>query len=312
MIGLPAEAVIVIWPDLKRYCEGHRSASAEIKLEGGPDPLWLEVQVSPLESREGHQDGMLVVLRDTSERKRAEVALRLACDELIRANEALQAEIGERKRAEEQIRASLREKEALLKEIHHRVKNNLQVINSLLSLQSGSMSPGSAAAFKESQNRIRSMALVHEKLYSSRDLSRVDFGEYVKSLTGDLKRSYVTDQTVDIVIDIAEVSLDIDAAIPCGLIVNELVSNSLMYAFGDGRKGTIRVALARKSDTYTMVIGDDGAGLPPDIDYRNTSSLGMQLVNSLVSQIEGSIELEDMPGTTFKITFREIDNRYSS
>jgi two-component sensor histidine kinase len=202
------------------------------------------------------------------------------------------------------MQSSLQEKEVLLKEIHHRVKNNLQIISSLLSLQSENINnENPARTFRESQDRIRSMALVHEKLYMSGDVASIDFREYVESLTAYLYRSYFPGPGTRIFVDVENVSLDIDLAIPCGLIINELVSNSLKYAFPDGRSGEIRVGLAREGCNYTLSVSDDGIGLPSGLDFRNTPTLGLQLVNTLVSQIEGSIELQSGTGTAFQVTF---------
>jgi two-component sensor histidine kinase len=222
-----------------------------------------------------------------------------------------QQEIAERKRVEEQIKASLEEKEVLLKEIHHRVKNNLQVISSLLYLQSKSIKDKAALQmFQESQNRVRSMAFIHERLYQSQDLARVDFAEYVRSLTNYLFRSYgVSMDVIQLKINIDNVPLSIDTAIPCGLIVNELVSNSLKYAFPDGKGGEIRIELGSDGDNrFALMVSDDGVGLPEDVDFRKTESLGLQLVNNLsVAQLEGAIDLDRSGGTTFRITFTGLD-----
>ena len=222
-----------------------------------------------------------------------------------------QQEIAERKRAEEQIKASLAEKEVLLKEIHHRVKNNLQVISSLLYLQSKSIEDKAALQmFQESQNRVRSMAFIHERLYQSQDLARVDFAEYVRSLTNYLFRSYgVSTDVIQLKINMDDLPLGIDTAIPCGLIVNELVSNSLKYAFPDGRGGEIRIELRSDGDNrIALMVSDDGVGLPEDLDFRKTESLGLQLVNNLsVAQLEGAIDLDRRGGTTFRITFTGLD-----
>jgi PAS domain S-box-containing protein len=229
----------------------------------------------------------------------------------VRVLGALQ-DITDRKQAEESMMGSLKEKEVLLKEIHHRVKNNLQIISSLLSLQSEKINnENPAQTFRESQDRIRSMALIHEKLYRSKDISRIDFAEYVRSLTAYLSRSYVTRPGIEIAIDIRDVSLDIDTAIPCGLIINELVSNSLKYAFPGGRAGEVRIGLARCDNEYTLTVGDNGIGLSADLDFRNTASLGLQLVNTLVGQLDGTIELDPSGGTMFRITFAEIKPRFT-
>ena len=147
------------------------------------------------------------------------------------------------------------------------------------------------------------MALIHEKLYRSVDMARVDFRDYAEGLTAGLQRSYFPGPGVRVFADIESVSLDIDLAIPCGLIINELVSNSLKYAFPDGRTGEIRVGLARDESNYTLTVSDNGIGLPSGLDFRDTPSLGLQLVNMLVSQLEGTIELDSAGGTMFRITF---------
>jgi two-component sensor histidine kinase len=221
---------------------------------------------------------------------------------------ALLRDITERKRAEEQIRSSLEEKEMLLKEIHHRVKNNLQVVSSLLYLQSKSTEEHEIlAVLQESQHRIRSMALVHEKLYQTQDLIRIDFAEYIESLSNYLVRSYgVSPARVKLTIDVNDVFLDLDTAIPCGLIVNELVSNCLKHAFPDGQAGEIHIELCTTHEGHcTLVVTDNGTGFPQELDLCTMQSLGLRLVNSLVSQLEGIIELDRCEGTRFKIVFAE-------
>ncbi len=220
-------------------------------------------------------------------------------------------DITDRKCAEEKIRASLEEKEVLLKEIHHRVKNNLQIISSLLYLQSKSIKEeGALYMFKESQNRIKSMALIHEKLYRSEDLARIDFAEYIRNLTGSLSRSYeINPNKVELKINVDKTSLGIDTAIPCGLIINELVSNSLKYAFPDGREGEINIDFHSDGDKLTLIVTDNGIGFPKDLDFRNTESLGLQLVNNLANQLNGNVELDGTDGTQFKITFAEVEHR---
>jgi len=225
---------------------------------------------------------------------------------------AITKDITERKRAEEQIKASLKEKEVLLKEIHHRVKNNLQIISSLLHLQSRYIKDKQdLKAFKDSQNRVRSMALVHEKLYQSQDLARIDLAEYIRNLTTDLFRSYgVKSATIKLKINVGEVLLGIDTAIPCGLIINELVSNSLKHAFPAGREGEICIDLhSDNDDKFVLIVRDNGVGFPKDLDFRNTESFGLRLVRTLTDQLEGNIELDSNGGTTFKITFPELKYR---
>ncbi len=232
--------------------------------------------------------------------------------ELLKANEALQAEITERKRAEGQIRASLREKEVLLKEIHHRVKNNLQVISSLLYLQAKNVGDEQAlAVLQDSQSRVRAMVLVHERLYQSPDLARIDFAEYVRNLANYLFRSYgVNTNVIQLRLNVGDVLLGVDTAIPCGLIINELVSNSLKHAFPAGREGEIRIKLRSDDEgECILMVGDNGVGFAEGLDFRDAGTLGLELVNTLVAQLEGTVELDRSRGTTFKITFAELRQR---
>ncbi len=215
-------------------------------------------------------------------------------------------DITERRTAEEKIKASLREKEVLLKEIHHRVKNNLQVISSLLKLQASYFKdPKTREAFNESQSRIRTIALVHQKLYQSEDLSRIDFAGYVRDLSRDLFRTYGVDSAkIRLIINVSHSFLDIDRAMPCGLIISELLSNSLKHAFAERETGRISIDLTRENGSFILRVGDDGVGLPVDMDFRDTESLGLQLVNTLVEQLDGTIELLEGEGTGFVIAFK--------
>ncbi|MGB9979767.1 sensor histidine kinase [Methanobacterium sp.] len=217
-------------------------------------------------------------------------------------------DITKRKNYEKQIKQSLSEKEILLKEIHHRVKNNLQIISSLLNLQSRYIEDKDAfGVFKESQNRIKSMALIHEKLYQSEDLTKIDFAEYIKSLTFHLFRSYSIDQSrVELSINFEGILFDIDTSIPCGLIINELISNSLKYAFPNGRKGKISIDLQLKGEKDILIIRDNGVGFPEGMDFQNTETLGLRLVNILVNQINGVITCDKIEGTSFRIEFTKL------
>jgi len=219
----------------------------------------------------------------------------------------------ERKKAEDALKASLREKEILLREIHHRVKNNMQVISSLLSFHSGRIEdPAAVEMIKDSQQRIRSMALVHEKLYQSKDMSRIDFASYIQSLTMRLFHFLQTDpDRVRIVTDLEDISLDINIAVPLGLIINEIVSNAFKHAFPGDRAGEIRIALrAEGKGWFALTVSDDGVGVPDGLDLRKAGTLGMQLVSMLVDQIEGTMQIDGGPGTSIRIAFREFrDNR---
>ncbi len=216
-------------------------------------------------------------------------------------------EISERKRAEDQIRSSLREKEVLLKEIHHRVKNNLQVITSLLSLQAGKLANAEMQAIlKESQTRVKSMALVHEELYQSDDLSRVDFADYIRRLTTNLFHTYQTGPVaISLLVEVEEIFLAVDTAIPCGLIINELVSNALRHAFTGKNGGTVTIRLQRDGAVHVLTVADDGIGLPDSIDPGSTETLGLQLVSTLTRQLGGVLVVTRTQGTKFEIQFVE-------
>ncbi|NLE30386.1 MAG: PAS domain-containing protein [Phycisphaerae bacterium] len=222
------------------------------------------------------------------------------------------SDITEGKKREEELKATLAQKDVLVKEVHHRVKNNLQVIYSLLNLQSGYVKdPLALDMFKECRDRVKSMAIIHEILYQAKDVSKVDFGEYVRTLVGHLKQSYLFQATpIEIKIDVAPMMLNLDVAVPCGLIINELVSNSLKYAFPEGRKGVIEINLHQPEEgKYNLVIRDDGVGFPDDIDFYHTETLGLQLVNTLTDQLEGTIELIRGRGTQFVLTFGPLDKK---
>jgi len=213
-------------------------------------------------------------------------------------------DVTERKQAEEQIQRSLKEKEVMLKEIHHRVKNNMQVIYSLLNLQAKGIADTTVRAmFEESQNRISSMALIHEKLYRSKDMAHVDFKDYLKNLVQGIANTFKRND-VQINIEMESILLDVNTGIPCGLMVNELVSNSLKHAFPGGRTGTIRLGINRNGAGNNVLFAEDnGIGFPANVDFHKTSSLGLQLVNVLTGQIHGTVELVSVEGTAFRITF---------
>ncbi len=219
-------------------------------------------------------------------------------------------DITERKGVEEQIRASLKEKEMLLKEIHHRVKNNMQIVSSLLDHQTQFIKDKNVIEiFTESQNRIASMALVHEKLYQSKDLARIDLYDYLSDLVANLFQSYVKNSgKIKLNMNIENIQLDIDLAIPCGLIINELVTNSLKYAFPAGRVGEITIQFRKTAENMLeLVISDNGIGIPIDLDFRKTGSLGLHLVTILAeNQLHGEINLNRKEGTEFTIKFKGI------
>ncbi len=244
---------------------------------------WLQVAKAPILDPTGKSTGILVSVRD----------------------------ITELKKMEEQIKASLREKEVLLREIHHRVKNNLQTIVSLLSLQSGySKDKQVLEVFKNSQERVRAMALIHEKLYESRDLSQIDFQEYIHSLVAHLFESYsLRSDLVQLKMQIEDVTLDIDTAIPLGLLISELVSNSVKHAFPHHRKGELRINLSESEDEeydYTLIIEDNGVGFSGGPDFQDSKTLGMVLISSLVKKLKGIMALDRKNGTRFTIKFKKL------
>lgn len=253
-----------------------------LRKDGSEFPT--EVSLSPMDSRDG-----LVVISDIRD-------------------------ITDRRQAEERIKASLKEKEVLLREVYHRVKNNMQVISSMLNLQSEYIKDERAVEMcKESQDRIRSMALVHEKLYKSGNLAIIDYDDYIKDLVNSLF-SFYEDKARKIYVNtkVGDVSLSVDAAIPCGLIINELVSNSIKHAFPENirlgdRRCEISITLRPVGqDLIELVVGDNGIGMPAYIDLNKVETLGLRLVSILAKQLQGSIELERKEGAEFRVRFKDM------
>lgn len=262
---------------------------------------------------EGTQSAMLNLLEDFDQER---VKTEAARSELQQSNVQLREEMEERSRAEEQVKKSLREKEALLKEIHHRVKNNLQIIQSMLNLQLPQIKDEKAIAlFRESQNRVYSMALIHEKLYKSESLAMIDFYEYIKSLTDYLFLSYgAAGRSIRLKIFVKDISLDVDTTIPCALIINELVSNSLKHAFPASghtvETGEISIDLHREpGNRFLLIVSDNGVGLPEGFEIEGSDSLGLKLVSVLVKQLGGAISIGKGRGTEFIISFAARDKR---
>jgi len=253
------------------------------------------------------------IVRSDGERRFISLRIKAIYDENNKkiGTRGVTQDITELKKTEEKLRLLLEDKDMLIKEIHHRVKNNLMIISSLLNLQSNYLKDQeSIEIFKESQHRAESMALIHQRLYQSTNLKSIEFQEYITTLARDLYQSYVKDpERVKLLLDVEDVNIDIDTAIPLGLILNELITNSMKYGFPGDMEGKVFIDLSKKDDTYVLKVGDDGVGIPSDLDFRNTSSLGMQLVNGLVSQIDGEIELNRDNGTEFVIKFKEMKLR---
>jgi two-component sensor histidine kinase len=323
------------------------------RRDGGEFPIELSL------SRWNTFEGVFftAIIRDITIRKQADEAVGNYRDrleemvekrtaELMLANERLTAEIETRKGMEERIRASLDEKEVLLREIHHRVKNNMQIISSLLKLQSRSTDDERLIeVFRESGNRIRAMSLIHEKLYQSENLAAIDMGDYIRNLIKSLFAAYSVDAgRISLRMELAAVTLEVDSAIPCGLVINEIITNSLKYAFGPLTRGgetpltqgaappltqgaappLTQGAAPPQGEIYVslkaidfegargveLIIGDDGAGLPAGFDFRKAESLGCQLITSLIeSQLGGKVESApgaDGFGTRFVIRFKPL------
>jgi len=222
--------------------------------------------------------------------------------ELRALNEELERRVDDRTAA---LRDAVQEKEILLKEIHHRVKNNLQVISSLLSLQSHHLvDPAARQMFEDAKARVQAIAMVHESLYKTRDLAKIDFAEYVQTLVGGLLHAHGgAGRGVEATLDLGHTRLPVNLAIPCGLVISELVTNALKHAFPAGRPGTVSVSLRVDGARAILTVADDGVGLPADLDPRQAPSLGLELVFTFAEQLQATVDLRRSPGTSFTFAF---------
>ncbi|MDD5142034.1 PAS domain S-box protein [Methanoregula sp.] len=279
------------------------------KADGRKIPISLVT--SPLIDSQGNTVGAIESLRDITSVKKAEAdlaRLNAGLEKIVKERtKALEEEVEVRKQAEAAIRLSLDEKVLLLREVHHRVNNNLQIIISLTKLQLRTLEdPGMKQALSDMQSRVRAMAIVHEKLYQTEDLSSIDIADYTQYLVTQIFGHYKVDrQKVALNIDIGKILLNIDTAIPLGLILNELVGNAIKYAFPDGRKGELTIRMTEEGEILTVVVQDNGIGISSDIDWQNTPSLGLRLVGNLVDQLFGTIELDRSSGTKFTMVLHE-------
>ncbi|KYK35972.1 MAG: hypothetical protein AYK19_01840 [Theionarchaea archaeon DG-70-1] len=274
LIGQPLQRIFAEqdWKKIKSNNESPIRSQEMTFITKDGEPIPVLISISAVQDKDENNLGMLCIGSDLTDHKQAEEA---------------------------------QKKEVLLREIHHRVKNNMQIISSLLRLQSNYITDDKyIEMFKESQNRIKSMALIHEKLYQSRDLEEINFREYITDMVQRLLQFY-NGQNIALVMDVDDILMEVDTAVPCGLIINELVSNSLKHAFPD-RKGEIRVGLHRSDSTIELIVADNGVGIPDDIDFRNTETLGLRLVTILAEdQLDSEIKLTRKKGTEFCITFKD-------
>jgi PAS domain S-box-containing protein len=211
--------------------------------------------------------------------------------------------------AEENLRTSLQEKELLLRELHHRVKNNMQIISSLLSLQSQHIKDDrDLKIFESSQNRVKTMALIHEEIYSSQNFTHINLHDYLRNITKELLTFHIGDpRRVKLTFKVEDVKMELETAIPLGLLVNEIVANSVVHAFPNNRKGEIKVVLRREGDEFTLRISDNGVGIPDNVEFEKAETLGFQLIKNLAKQLDGQLELQKDNGTIFTLKFKELD-----
>lgn len=278
--------------------------------------IWIEQHNRPVYDGEGRLIAIEGIARDVTERKQMESEIlslnreleqRVAerTEELRKANVLLREEVAQRKKAEEDLKKRLDERTVLLRELYHRVKNNMQVIISLMNLQLRKIEdPAVRHLMEETRNRVRAMALVHEMLYKSENLSEINLARYIPLLANQVFSSLENkSQKVRKIVEAEDIMVTLDKAIPIGLILNELITNSLMHAFPEGRAGTLGIRVQKKDHTVAIRVSDDGTGIPQDVNWREPSTLGLRIVMSLVGQLKGTIDLDRRQGTAFSIEF---------
>jgi PAS domain S-box-containing protein len=283
--------------------EGRSEVEIRFRHFKSGDALWVIYNVFQVNGTDGRPVGYATVSKDITERKRVEGER----EELLKKFQTLTSELETRvSDRTAQLSNSLREREVLLQEIHHRVKNNLQVISSLMNMQLRRIKhQPSREALQECQTRVQAIALIHGMLYQSRDYSSIPFSEYARSLAANVfNAAGVTPDAISMELAIEDVRLGVDKAIPCGLILTELISNALKHAFPNGRHGVVRVELRRiEPGKLLLAVTDNGIGLPPDIDVKTSHSLGLHLVCSLAEQLGAEFEMAREKDTSFQLTF---------
>ncbi|MCB1647442.1 MAG: PAS domain S-box protein, partial [Pseudomonadales bacterium] len=282
----------------------------EVRSRKGLEPITMEVTIAAVRDENENETAYVSITRDVTDRKKTESELenhRRNLEFLVaERTKALEREIAENKAVQRELANSLQEKELLLKEVHHRVKNNMQVISSLLNIQAETVGNDLfASLLGESQQRIKSMSLIHENLYQSDNLLEIDFEDYINMLANSLCRFYqVPGVSIGLDVDVQDVALDIETAVPCGLIINELVSNSLKHAFrGRQGSGTIFIRFHHEGCRYVLEIGDDGNGLPEGFELSTSASMGMEIVSILTQQLDGRLRFNSDEGARFEISF---------
>ncbi|MGR3175671.1 MAG: PAS domain-containing sensor histidine kinase [Candidatus Scalindua sp.] len=282
------------------------------------DLYWESASISPIKDGKGVITHFVAVKEDITERKRMEKQLELfnkyleervagRTEELREKNVELMEEITKREQAEEQIKASLKEKEVLLNEVHHRVKNNLQIISSLLDMSSmQTQNQETIELFAESRNRVDSMALIHSQLYKSERFDEINMERHIQELSGNLLNLYSKEKTITLDIKSANVYLPVTQAVPCALVLNELISNSLKHAYSDGQQGTISISMQQSNGGTTLLkVKDNGVGIPEEIDIERTKSLGLRLTRNIVNkQLNGKMKIIRNRGTEVIIEFK--------
>jgi two-component sensor histidine kinase len=269
----------------------------------------------PLADSHGQLRGWVMSSTDITDRKRTAEQVRLAQlerEQFFEKIDKLNAELEQRvEDRTSKLSAALREREVLLQEVHHRVKNNLQVISSLINMQVRKLAKDAdRAALEECQTRVHAIALIHEQLYQSRDYANVPFSDYTRSLVNNvLSTMGAAPGRIALDLAIANVAVPVDKAIPCGLILNELVTNAVKHAFRDRPDGKLRVQLSRDDQRIRLIIQDNGVGLPPDLDLRGAKTLGLRLVNTLVGQLRGTFDMHNRDGACFELSF-SLENEH--